>query len=573
MGSHSPLTGKKVSTPISLINCSKLIADWNSTFGIDVSNELEGIREIEKYLCPDSGLLFFKPENSCGGSKLYEELGKFPWYYPKEKWEYNKALEKIPLNSKIIEIGCGSGDFLEQAHRKHAEVCGLDINPVAAQIASGKGFRVFCEDIDAFSSKNNSVFDALCAFQLLEHISHPLVFLKCALRLLRPNGLLILATPNAGSFLRYQYTLLDMPPHHMAQWSAQAYKFLETILPVKVEAISYEPLSDSHIPHYSKSTADHLLRKIGIKSSALSKLVERTLRHVGSTGLLSPFVKGQGMLVFIRKTEDTYISTQARRARPSCLRANLGCGNCWHPEWRNFDLVSTNPNVETLDLLAEWGIPYDSFQTVYSSHVLEHLPRSMAPQFLKKCWRVLKTGGIIRLVVPDLESIAINYLNSVQNANIKTGQGLAEHEWMTLELLDQLVRTFSGGFIGRLWASRPLHARSLIVERFGREAQAWIEKFDMSFESGHSPLQPDQVYECTEPVPFKEMEFRRSGEIHRWMYDRVSLEKLLIAAGFSRISVKSATESAIEGFANYCLDTDESGNVRKPDSLFMEAIK
>jgi predicted SAM-dependent methyltransferase len=282
--------------------------------------------------------------------------------------------------------------------------------------------------------------------------------------------------------------------------------------------------------------------------------------------------------MIFRKTKSQNFLTSAlesasRKSDSKIDLANLGCGDRWHPVWRNFDLAPSNPSVEVMNLLAEWDIPDHAFQVVYSSHVLEHLPRQKVPQFLKNCWRVLQPTGIIRLVVPDLESIARKYLASIEIAETKNIQALAEHEWMTLELLDQLVRTFSGGFIGRLWASRPLHARSLIAERFGREAQDWIEKFDMSFEAGHSPLQPDQVYECTEPVPFKEMEFRRSGEIHRWMYDRISLEKLLIAAGFSRISVKSATESAIEGFANYCLDTDESGNVRKPDSLFMEAIK
>ena len=67
--------------------------------------------------------------------------------------------------------------------------------------------------------------------------------------------------------------------------------------------------------------------------------------------------------------------------------------------------------------------------------------------------------------------------------------------------------------------------------------------------------------------------FRLSGEVHQWMYDRVSLGRLLTSAGFSEVRVCQAQDSAIADFASYQLDTDEAGAVRKPDSLFMEARK
>jgi hypothetical protein len=56
------------------------------------------------------------------------------------------------------------------------------------------------------------------------------------------------------------------------------------------------------------------------------------------------------------------------------------------------------------------------------------------------------------------------------------------------------------------------------------------------------------------------------------MYDRVSLKRLLEECGFTHVRVCTAYESRIEGFASYGLDIVD-GRVRKPDSLFMEAIK
>jgi hypothetical protein len=66
--------------------------------------------------------------------------------------------------------------------------------------------------------------------------------------------------------------------------------------------------------------------------------------------------------------------------------------------------------------------------------------------------------------------------------------------------------------------------------------------------------------------------FRRSGEVHLWMYDRYSLRQVLEIAGFMKVRRCQAAESYIPGFQDYQLDT-VNGQVRKPDSLFMEAIK
>lgn len=55
--------------------------------------------------------------------------------------------------------------------------------------------------------------------------------------------------------------------------------------------------------------------------------------------------------------------------------------------------------------------PFESncFQTVYSSHTLEHLYHDDGLKFLKECYRVLRPGGICRVVVPDLRSIVARY--------------------------------------------------------------------------------------------------------------------------------------------------------------------
>lgn len=252
---------------------------------------------------------------------------------------------------------------------------------------------------------------------------------------------------------------------------------------------------------------------------------------------------------------------------------NLGCGSTYSSAWDNFDLIPADPAVTRLDLLKPFPFQNSSYQYCYSSHVLEHMPRSYAPQFLKEMFRILEPAGIIRVVVPDLEEITRRYLAELDAASLGDEAAIARHQWMSIELLDQMTRSFSGGFMGRLWYSRPLYARELIEQRLGGEASKWLKKFDEDFAKGEQPLNLQDIYSVLESSMEKEVEFRKRGEIHRWMYDRVSLGALLKEAGFHNIKVCKANESAIPDFVRYNLDTDELEKVRKPDSLFMEAVR
>jgi predicted SAM-dependent methyltransferase len=62
------------------------------------------------------------------------------------------------------------------------------------------------------------------------------------------------------------------------------------------------------------------------------------------------------------------------------------------------------------------GLPFDdeSIDFIYSSHFIEHLSKEECNSVLNECYRVLKKGGLIRLVTPDLEQLAIRYVQKVQ---------------------------------------------------------------------------------------------------------------------------------------------------------------
>lgn len=62
---------------------------------------------------------------------------------------------------------------------------------------------------------------------------------------------------------------------------------------------------------------------------------------------------------------------------------NVGCGNRFHPDWVNVDLSPIDKRVITHDLST--GIPFDdnSFDAVYHSHLLEHIPRHQGKIFIR----------------------------------------------------------------------------------------------------------------------------------------------------------------------------------------------
>jgi predicted SAM-dependent methyltransferase len=250
-------------------------------------------------------------------------------------------------------------------------------------------------------------------------------------------------------------------------------------------------------------------------------------------------------------------------------KLNLGCGATYHPAWDNYDFAPSAPAVKELNLSRR--LPFDeaAYKACYMSHVLEHLPRDRVPSLLSEILQILKPGGVLRVVVPDLETIARLYLAQLEAAAAGDTDAADRHEWMTLEMFDQMTRSFPGGFMGRFLRVRPLPISDFIVKRFGSEAKQWLPTSD----SPGFHLKKEQVYATQEVSVKAESTYRQSGEIHRWMYDRVSLRALLKEAGFHDIRVCRADESSIDYFSDYGLDTDQNGFTRKPDSLFLEASK
>lgn len=263
---------------------------------------------------------------------------------------------------------------------------------------------------------------------------------------------------------------------------------------------------------------------------------------------------------------------------------NVGCGRCYHGDWTNIDLVASGPQVRQYDLRR--GLPYDddSFDAVYHSHVLEHLTPEDAARMLAECGRVLRPGGVIRVAVPDLEGIAKAYLGAIEAAQRGDPYAIANHHWMTLELIDQMTRQTGGGRMGVAMRDPQLINHDFIRARIGGElGDHRCDRVKKTIKQRLTRIVADVrktlalaavsiVDGKSGRIAYWEGRFRQSGEIHRWMYDRISLAALMVEVGLEHPTVCRANESRIDRFDRYQLD--RGGNVaRKPDSLYMESVK
>jgi len=117
---------------------------------------------------------------------------------------------------KILDIGCGAGNFLEKLDNKHFDKYGLEINQEGYKLCKNKGVKVINKEINKFDFKQEK-FDVVTIWCVLEHINNPIETLKKIKEILTNNGILIFQIPNTGSmgfkFGRQNWFHLDSPRH------------------------------------------------------------------------------------------------------------------------------------------------------------------------------------------------------------------------------------------------------------------------------------------------------------------------------------------------------------------------
>lgn len=263
---------------------------------------------------------------------------------------------------------------------------------------------------------------------------------------------------------------------------------------------------------------------------------------------------------------------------------NLACGGklCRQPGWTNADHNPSAKDVDNIDLLGPLPYPDKTFDVVYHSQFIEHLPTDKALAFMKECHRILKPQGVLRVVTPDLQNQVVEYLQMLEEVRAKPQDQASRlrYDWIRLEMLDQLTRHQAGGDMIEFLRSSGGQVQDYLWQRMGRSGKNLIPPVE-DVAAGRSLKgmlravrdQGQAMVQRVTPLVLRVGRFRLSGESHLCMYDDYLLSALLAQAGFQHITTVGAKQSCVPNWDQTLLDCDEQGYPDGDVSLFMEAVR
>lgn len=155
-------------------------------------------------------------------------------------------------NPRILDYGCGTGDFLKYLKKKNYQVEGFEPTLKANEIASKKGLNIHL-DVDSIDRK----FDVITLFHVLEHIEDIDFLIKNLNQKLSKEGILIIAVPNHESkdakIYKNYWAAWDVPRHiwHFSKESlinkVKSYSFkLIKVKPLFFDAIYISMVSEKY---------------------------------------------------------------------------------------------------------------------------------------------------------------------------------------------------------------------------------------------------------------------------------------------------------------------------------------
>ncbi|MFQ5449554.1 MAG: class I SAM-dependent methyltransferase [Nitrospinaceae bacterium] len=127
-----------------------------------------------------------------------------------------KRMEKYcPEKGNLLEIGCAGGFFLKAAEKRGWNPHGIEIVPEFVRFAREELLLPNVREIPLEDkSYDGHFFDAVVLWDLIEHLRHPLHYLREINRILRPGGLLVLWTPNVRNAALLKEKWYGYKPHH-----------------------------------------------------------------------------------------------------------------------------------------------------------------------------------------------------------------------------------------------------------------------------------------------------------------------------------------------------------------------
>lgn len=236
----SPVTGLPNTSLVKRLHKSVILDFYKEKLNLDLS---DNFKEVDSYVdvfrCDDTGYKFYYPMHLAGDGGFYDSIIDNGNYYSDWKKEYDFARDLIMENhgtERVLDVGCGKGQFLKGIQSHVKESAGLEISNEAIDLGKKDGILIYNELIDEHAAKKNEYYDCVTAFQVLEHVPNVKGFLEACISCLKTGGLLILSVPNCEPYYseNHFYAVKNVPPHHMGLWNRDAFEKLQNHYPLEM---------------------------------------------------------------------------------------------------------------------------------------------------------------------------------------------------------------------------------------------------------------------------------------------------------------------------------------------------
>jgi 2-polyprenyl-3-methyl-5-hydroxy-6-metoxy-1,4-benzoquinol methylase len=165
--------------------------------------------------------------NAQYGYQLKPATGNPRWLSGKRRQRFDAFTGYLNFpgpGARVLDVGCGNGSFLWQMRSLGWEVCGIEPDPKAVELARAAGFDVRPGLLPQISLPD-AHFDAVVLSHVIEHQHDPMDTLRRCWKLLKPGGRISIATPNFDSIGRHHFGadwFALMPPTHLVLFTEKS---------------------------------------------------------------------------------------------------------------------------------------------------------------------------------------------------------------------------------------------------------------------------------------------------------------------------------------------------------------
>ena len=135
---------------------------------------------------------------------IYNEAERPITTYPDELISHLCARFNIKKGEKVLDVGCGRGDFLNAFKSYGLKTSGVDREPSGAKVAPEVEIKYCDLEKSAFPFADET-FDVVFSKSVIEHLSDPELFISESLRVLKPGGRIITMVPDWISCMKIYF--------------------------------------------------------------------------------------------------------------------------------------------------------------------------------------------------------------------------------------------------------------------------------------------------------------------------------------------------------------------------------